>query len=201
MPGKTALMLAIVLMASLLVAREVRAHCDTLDGPVVAAARIALQTHDVTPVLKWVRENEEAEVRDAFGKAIAVRALSIAGRDLADQFFFETVVRLHRLGEGEAFTGLKAAAEVDRTVAQADEALQTGNVEPVVALTTERVAAELRHRFVRVRELQRHADESVAAGRRYVAAYVDFIHFVEEVNAPATGGGHPIPDRENTEQH
>jgi hypothetical protein len=26
---------------------------------------------------------------------------------LADTHFFETVVRLHRLGEGESFTGLK----------------------------------------------------------------------------------------------
>ena len=31
------------------------AHCDTLDGPVVAMARIALDKGDVTPLLKWVR--------------------------------------------------------------------------------------------------------------------------------------------------
>jgi hypothetical protein len=30
------------------------AHCDTLAGSVVQDARLALQSGDVTPVLKWV---------------------------------------------------------------------------------------------------------------------------------------------------
>ncbi|HOB97871.1 MAG TPA: DUF6448 family protein [Verrucomicrobiota bacterium] len=41
--------------------RTVQAHCDTMDGPVVLAAKSALGTKDVTPVLKWVKEDAEAE--------------------------------------------------------------------------------------------------------------------------------------------
>ena len=37
-----------------LVSTPASAHCDTMDGPVVAAARAALQAGDVTPVLKWI---------------------------------------------------------------------------------------------------------------------------------------------------
>ena len=33
-----------------------RAHCDTLDGPVVTTAKAALEKGDVTPLLKWVRK-------------------------------------------------------------------------------------------------------------------------------------------------
>jgi len=85
------------------------AHCDTLNGPVVTAARVALQRGDVTSVLKWVKSTEEREVRDAFRRTMAVRGASAEARDLADLYFFETLVRLHRQGEGEPYTGLKPA--------------------------------------------------------------------------------------------
>ena len=41
------------------------AHCDTLDGPVVGSARVALAKNDITPVLKWVGKDAEAEVTTA----------------------------------------------------------------------------------------------------------------------------------------
>lgn len=34
---------------------------------------------------------------------------------------------------------------------------------------------------------QKHADESVAAGREYVTAYVEFIHYVEQLHLDITG--------------
>ena len=83
-----------------------RAHCDTLDGPVVLDAKAALQKGDVTPVLKWVRADDEKEIREAFAKTLKVRGLGDDARDLADHHFFETLVRIHRPGEGVAYTGL-----------------------------------------------------------------------------------------------
>ncbi len=44
------------------------AHCDTLDDPVVNDARKAIKAKDVTPVLKWVKQNDEKAVRAALGK-------------------------------------------------------------------------------------------------------------------------------------
>ena len=173
-------LLAVVMCVLVLtLAREARAHCDTLSGPVVSAARLALRTNDVTPALKWVRDTEEAEVRAAFRRTTAVRGLSPAAGELADQFFFETLVRLHRLGEGEPYRGLQSLPEIDEAVDLADTAVMSGDVEPLARFVTERVTAGVRERFARVRDLKRYADDSVAAGRRYVAAYVDFIHFVE----------------------
>ncbi|HOF40521.1 MAG TPA: DUF6448 family protein [Candidatus Hydrogenedentes bacterium] len=45
--------------------RTARAHCDTLDGPVVVEAKAALANGDVTPVLKWVNKDAETEIRAA----------------------------------------------------------------------------------------------------------------------------------------
>src|SRR5262245_18395464 len=49
-----------------------RAHCDTMDGPVVVEARAALASGDVEPVLKWVPPEGEAVVREAFQRTLAV---------------------------------------------------------------------------------------------------------------------------------
>lgn len=46
------------------------AHCDTLDGPVVKDAKAALETKDVTPVLKWVAKEREEGVKAAFDNAL-----------------------------------------------------------------------------------------------------------------------------------
>ena len=171
-------------------APPVRAHCDTLVGPVVTAARVALERREVTPVLIWVKGPQEEEVRQTFQKTIAVRGLSAAARELADRYFFETVVRLHRAGEGEPFTGLKDTGETDEALESADRALATGLLDPVVKLVTERAAAGVRERFARVREAQATAGTSVAAGRRYVEAYVEFIHYVERVYEATTATAH-----------
>jgi hypothetical protein len=84
-------------------------HCDGLDGPVVSLARRALDAGNVNLVLPWVREQDEAEVREAFAHALAVRKLGGEAKDLADRHFFETLVRVHRAGEGAPYTGLKPA--------------------------------------------------------------------------------------------
>lgn len=162
-------------------------HCDTLDGPVVAAARLALDKGDVTPVLKWVRPEHEAEIRDAFQRTLGVRELGPEARELADRFFFETLVRLHREGEGAPYTGLKSAGSViEPAVLAADAALESGSVDSLVALVLADVEEGLRHRFARARSLKQHADDSVEAGREFVAAYVEFVHYAERLHLDAT---------------
>ena len=173
----------IVLGAS---AAQAVAHCDTLNGPVVSDARTALQRGDVTPVLKWVAPAAEADVRDAFRRSLAVRGGSAAARDLADLYFFETVVRLHRQGEGEPYTGLKPATAVDPAIDEADRALETGSIDEVVAGATKHVDAGIRERFARARSARAHAEDSVAGGREFVRAYVDFIHYVEHLHLDTT---------------
>src|SRR5512135_2885220 len=89
-----------LLAAAGLAWHNIYAHCDTLDGPVVKDARTALQTRDVTPVLKWVKKESEAEIRAAFDAALAARGEAPADVQEADMKFFQTLVRVHRAGEG-----------------------------------------------------------------------------------------------------
>jgi hypothetical protein len=167
------------------------AHCDTLDGPVVAAAKQALEKGDVTPVLKWVRQAEEPQITEAFKKALVVRAKGAEARELADHYFFETLVRLHRAGEGAPYTGLKSEP-VEPVVAAADKALASGKIDHLAHEVSDAVMQGIRQRFTQTYEAKKHAEESVEAGRKFVAAYVEFTHYVEKLHMVASGGGHHV---------
>jgi hypothetical protein len=167
---------------ALLAVAPAGAHCDTLDGPVVLAAKAALDKGDVTPVLKWVREDGESEIREAFAKALAVRSVGPEAKDLADTWFLETLVRVHRAGEGAPFTGLKPAkSEADPAVREADAALVRGSVDGLVSLVTKEAASGIREKFQEAAETKKHSEESVKAGRKFVAAYVEYVHYVERL--------------------
>jgi hypothetical protein len=162
------------------------AHCDALDGPVVNAARAALERKDVTPVLKWIGPADEVALRDAFAQTLAVRALSPAAREVADRWFFETVVRLHRAKEGEPFTGLKpVGTDPGPAVRAADRSIEQGSADGVVRLLSEEAASGAKRRLTRLLELKRHAGDDVAAGRAYTAAYAEYVHYVEALHGAA----------------
>lgn len=166
-----------------------QAHCDTLDGPVVGAARKALDTSNVNLVLGWVQKGDEAEIRNAFQKASAVRKAGGTAKELADTYFFETLVRVHRAGEGAPFTGLKPAGQVHPAIAAGDKAIDTGKLEPVAKLVTDRMHEGLHKQFEVVTSKKRFAPNDVAAARAYVGAYVEYTHYLERVyDAAATGG-------------
>ena len=178
------------------------AHCDTLDGPVVQTARIALEKGDITPLLKWVKADDEKEIRVAFQKTLAVRAKGAEAKELADMYFFETLVRIHRAGEGAPYTGLKPGAAVDPAVALADKALESGSVDKLVGVLSKAMSNGIRERFQHASETRKHADDSVAAGREYVKAYVIFTHYVEGLHAIIKqGGGHHSEEGKGDKAH
>jgi hypothetical protein len=80
-----------------------------MDRPVVTAARRALDQGEVAIVLPYVPGQAEPEVAVAFEQVLPIRGIGGSVGELADRWFFETVVRLHRAGEGAPYTGLKVA--------------------------------------------------------------------------------------------
>jgi len=172
-------------------------HCDTLDGPVVALARKALETGNVNLVLPWVRAQDEPEIRHAFEHALAVRKLGAEARQLADTHFFETLVRVHRASEGAPYTGLKPAGiDLGPAVPAADKALEDGEIDRVVKLLSDAVGEGVRRHFHDAYHRRRFDADDVTAGRNYVAAYVPYVHYVEGLWEAATGahghhGAHP----------
>jgi hypothetical protein len=188
----TAILLATFAAVALVTPSRAWAHCDSLDGPVVASARAALEAGDVALVLRWVRADDEAEIRAAFDRTLRVRAGAAEAREMADLWFFETLVRIHRAGEGAPYTGLKPAGwEPPSLVTAADASLVDGRVDALAARVSDHVARELRERHAHAMSLKDFAPADVEAGRRYVEAYVAYTHYLEALHHLLHGGeGH-----------
>ena len=150
-------------------------HCDSIDGPVVKAAAAALATGDVSLVLPYVPADGEAEVRQAFADTVEVEPLTPTAKRVADRWFFENVVRIHRAGEGAPYTGLKPAGlDHGPVVPVSERAVDTGTPDELVALLTRVVEDAIRDRFDEVMRHKAHANGSVAVNRNYVEATLGF---------------------------
>lgn len=197
MPSRTILLLVLV-TALFLGGTRVWAHCDGLDGPVVTAARHALESGDVNRVLIWVRKENEAEIRAIFNNTMNVRKLGPEAEAFADRYFFETLVRIHRAGEDAPYTGLKPAGRnLGPAIPAADKAIETGSDEALILLLTEEMQEGLRTRFKALFGKRGFTPDNVPAGREYVEAYVSFIHYVESQHEAAvrpSEGHYPEPD-------
>lgn len=170
-------------------------HCDTMNGPVVNAAKKALETGNVNLILIWVQKKDEAQIKEAFQKTLAVRRLNAEAQKLADMYFFETLVRIHRAGEGVAYTGLKPAeTEVEPGIEAADKALESGSAEKLVEHLTEAMRHGVEEQFKQALSQKNYKSDDLEGGREYVKAYVEFIHYAERlyesVKRPAEGHFH-----------
>lgn len=196
---KITILSAVVLTVSLLVPASALAHCDGLDGPVVMAARKALDTGDVKLVLLWVQKTDEAQIKEAFKKTLAVRNLNHQARELTDMYFYETLVRIHRAGEGFRYTGLKPAGrDLGPAIPAGDKAIETGSADALLELLTGKMREGIHARFHEVVARRKYAKDDVAAGREYVKAYVEYIHYIEQLyesaKGPVEGHAHEAAD-------
>lgn len=181
---------AAVIATVVLFSSRASAHCDGMDGPVVKAAQEALAKNDVNVVLIWVRKDDEPEIRRTFDRTMNVRKLNPQAKELADLYFFETLVRIHRAGESAPFTGLKPAGrDLGPAIPAADLALKSGNVAPLIDVLVEHMRTGLLERYKRAMAAKDFGSQDVEAGREYVERYVTFIHYVEGIYEAAT---HPV---------
>lgn len=172
------------------------AHCDAVNGPVATAAMKALDVKNVNLVLPYVPADAEAELTAAFEQAVIVRAKGAEAKNLADRYFMEAAVRLHRAGEKAPYTGLKpAGTDFGPAIAAAEKTLETGKLDGVISLISEEVAHGVAERFRRVVATQRtpmtpSTRDEVAAARQRVTAELEFVGYVEALYRATRGGGH-----------
>jgi uncharacterized protein DUF6448 len=185
-PGRRLFLLVLAILIMTPVAAN--AHCDTLDGPVVKAARNALRTRNINFVLIWIRGKDESELKTAFRQTLIVRRLNRDARELADKYFFETVVRLHRAGEGEPYAGLKPAGiDLGPVIPVADKAIESQSATILLGLFGDGAKNEIAQRFSDVIRKKQFDQNDVAAGREYVAAYVSFLQYLERLYETKSG--------------
>jgi len=129
-----------------------------------------------------VRPEDEKKLTLMFDNVNKVRALSQEAKELADQYFFETVVRIHRMGEGVGYTGLKPADyKPEEGIEAADIAVEKNSLSNVLTRLDEKHHAKVKTMFADLQSKKNYELNDLAAGREYVESYVHFIHYVEEL--------------------
>ena len=181
-------MTVLLLLGSCLVAlamvvlRPVRAyaHCDTMDGPAAQDGRRALETNNPNHALKWIGAEHENELREIFTLAQTARVQGREAREVADRWFLENLVRIHRAGEGAPYTGLKpSGGTVDEKVAAADRCIDVGTLEPLAGLVPAERLPDLQVRLAEVLARKRYDLDDLESGRAYVEAYLSFFKLAE----------------------
>src|SRR5690625_7658079 len=88
------------------------AHCDSFDGPVIEEALKTLDQEDVTPLMKWIEEKHEEEIRNLFAKTVALTKGDAESYSIVEKYLLETLVRVQRAGEGDSYTGSKPCVQM-----------------------------------------------------------------------------------------
>lgn len=158
------------------------AHCDSYDGPVIQDALKALDQNKVGLVFKWISEDQEEEISDLFQKTLKYREKDREVYQLLEKHFLETLVRLHREGEGAPYTGLKPAGTTKSIIVMTDDALQDEDAEALFDKLRDHIEKVVKEKYEKALELSKVQNESVQQGRAYVVAYVDYTHTVEALH-------------------
>lgn len=191
--SKSILMGTMIFAVIALNSKVAEAHCDSLDGPVVLAAKKALDSKDVNVVLPYVFKEGENEVKKAFDKVISVRGKDPEVKDLADRYFYETVMRVHRKGEGAPFEGLQPAGiDYGPALPAAEKALEEGSDKKLKKLLHKHLDGAIENKFeetMRIIELESKHD-SVTAKRKVVEAKFEFEKYILGIVDSIQSTGH-----------
>jgi len=186
--SKTKTFVAVVFSLLLVSSTQSLAHCDGLDGPVIKDAKKALETGNVNLVLIWVQKADQEEITSAFNKTLAVRKLSPDAKEFADMYFFETLVRIHRAGEGAPYTGIKPAGrDLGPAIPAADNAVSSGSPKELIKFLEDEVHNGLHPLYMEVLKKRNFDPNNVNAGREFVKAYVEYVHYVEKIYQLTSG--------------
>lgn len=168
-----------VLFLSFVSPQLASAHCDSYDGPVIKDAMIAFEQQNVEPVLKWVEPKYDEVITEKFNQTLKLQGDNEEVNKILRTHFLETLVRLHREGEGASFTGLKPAGSMTPMVEMADNSLDKNDIDNVIEKVNNHLGEVLKERFTKAMELSKTKDNSVEEGRAYVDAYVQYTHTLE----------------------
>ncbi len=166
----------------ILAASPAFSHCDSEDGPIIPLIKTALENGNIKPLLKWVTADEEADIKELFGRVRAVRTQSEEAKGIADQLFIETFIRVHRASEGAPYTGIKKAGTMPPIFTKLDQTLESGSVDALADKVADSVRENIVKHFNRAMDLKKQQNKSVEDGRKFVKAYVAYMHFVEGIH-------------------
>ena len=156
-------------------------YVESMDGPVVKAAETALDMENINYILSFVGSEDAGELKDAFERTLSVRELSGEAAELADYWFFETVVRLHNKSEGKAYNGLKPAGmDWGPIIPKLDKAFETENIDEFLEFLLNFIREDIKSRFEDVIFKKDYDINDVEDARDYINSMLDFVDYTQK---------------------
>ncbi len=185
-----AALVGVVIVAALANPQPASAHCDSEKGPVATAALQALDKNNINLVLPYVKPEAENELTAAFRQAVEVRKAGGKAKELADRYFVETSIRLHRTGEGAAYTGVTNET-TPGAILIADKAMASGSLDEAYKYLDQEMQKGIQQRYQAVVKARTEAQRlgTVEAHRERVEAELTFEKYIYELWAMASGSG------------
>lgn len=182
-----AVLFAGMIVLSLAMPRPAQAHCDSEQGPVAGAAHQALEKGNVKLILPYVPPDSETELVAAFKQALQVRKAGGDAKELADRYFIETAVRLHREGEGAPYTGVTDET-TPKAILVADRAMATGSLDEAYTLLDQQIKKGIQEKYEAVVNARAEAEKlgTVEAHRERVEAELMFEKYMYELSTLAS---------------
>jgi len=185
-------LIAGILLSALAIPRPAQAHCDSEKGPVATAAHQALEKGDVKLILPYVQADSEKELTAAFKETQAVRKTGGKTMELADRYFIETAIRLHRAGEGAAYNGVTDETTPE-SILVADKAMASGSLDETYKMLDQLIQKGVQEKYeavVKAREEAAHLG-TVEAHRERVEAELMFEKYIYELSTLAAAAEPP----------
>lgn len=157
-------------------------YWDTMDGPIVTAAELALEMENVNYILPFVKKEFETEIKEAFDNTIIVRELSGEAAEVADYWFFETAVRLYMLGVGKPYTGIKhSSSKNDQVILEAYKAIENQDKTAFETFLVDSLRETLEIKYEITVSKKDYDVNDTDAAREYMNSMYDFIEFSNEL--------------------
>jgi len=157
-------------------------YCDTMDGPIVTAAELALEMENINYILPFVKKEYETELKDAFDKSVTVRELSGEAAEIADYWFFETAVRLYMLGAGKSYSGIKQSGlNRKHIILKAQDAVENQDKTALETFLMDSLRDAIETKYEMVISKNTYDINDTEAARDYLNSLMDFIDFSKEI--------------------
>jgi hypothetical protein len=154
------------------------------DGPVISAAKRALETGNAHYILIWIPEESENTVKNLLEKAYCERYTQKNAYNHIVDWYFETINHLHSVHYGPYNLTISTKAPEEKTIIfLVERTCESGNFEEITTVIQDTPSGEMRQRFNDVMKKRNYGVENIAAGRVYVSAFTDFIAFVNNLRS------------------
>ncbi len=166
-------------------------YTQLLDNKVIEAARQALDTEMVEFALAFVPKGQELEIIEAFEKTIKVRKHGPVSADLAERYFFDTILRAHRSSLRRATKQQRMVLSFDELDQIADDAIATGYPEELIESFRNILEEEIAARLRTISELEKDKNAGVEKGRNFATAMLAFKEWTFQLYEKAKS---PMPE-------